>query len=152
MASLCGIVAHAYANGKTNDRWSTYHTRVEENLDLSLQRLGVEYIDLWLMHWPVAMNPNGEPPMFPLLADGSRDLQKDRHFTSTWSDMEAVLDKAKVRAIGVANFDIHNLELLRKECKLTPAVNQVEMNPYLQQSELKQYCKRRGIHITAYSP
>lgn len=119
---------------------------------MSLQRLGVDYIDLWLMHWPVAMNPSGEPPMFPLLADGARDLQKDRHFTSTWSAMEDVLDKGKARAIGVANFDIHNLELLRLKCKLTPAVNQVEMNPYLQQRELKQYCKQHGIHITAYSP
>ena len=98
------------------------------------------------------MNPNGEPPMFPLLADGTRDLQRDRHFAATWRDMEALKDSGKVRAIGVANFDVHNLEVLRKECSVTPAVNQVELHPYLQQKSLKGYCESRGIHVTAYSP
>ncbi len=98
------------------------------------------------------MNPNGNPPLFPLLADGSRDLQHDRHFASTWRDMEALQKTGKVRAIGVANFDVHNLEILRRECSITPAVNQVELHPYLQQRKLKDYCDSKGIHITAYSP
>ena len=97
------------------------------------------------------MNPNGTPPMFPLLPDGSRDVDHDRHFASTWRDMEA-LPKAKARAIGVANFDIHNLEVLRKEGLPTPAVNQVEIHPYLPQKKLKEYCDSKGNHITAFSP
>lgn len=98
------------------------------------------------------MNPNGTPPMFPLLPDGSRDVHHDRHFTATWRDMEALPKTGKVRAIGVANFDVHNLEALRKECSVKPAVNQVEIHPYNQQKKLKDYCDGRGIHITAYSP
>ncbi len=98
------------------------------------------------------MNPNGTPPLFPLLPDGSRDLQLDRHFTSTWRDMEALRQTGKVLAIGVANFDVHNLEVLQKECASMPEVNQVELHPYLQQKRLKDYCDTKGIHITAYSP
>lgn len=66
--------------------------------------------------------------------------------------MEALPKTGKVRAIGVANFDVHNLEALRKECSVKPAVNQVEIHPYNQQKKLKDYCDGRGIHITAYSP
>ena len=98
------------------------------------------------------MNPNGQPPLFPLLQNGGRDLQHDRDFAATWRDMEALLNTGKVRAIGVANFDVHNLEVLRTECSVVPAVNQVEMHPYLQQKKLVDYCNSKGIHITAYSP
>lgn len=98
------------------------------------------------------MNSTGTPPLFPLLPDGSRDLDHDRHFAATWREMEALLQTDKVRAIGVANFDVHNLEVLRKECAVVPAVNQVELHPYLQQPKLKDYCESHGIHITAFSP
>lgn len=98
------------------------------------------------------MNPNGTPPLFPLLPDGSRDLQRDRHFVSTWRDIEALQHTGKVRAIGVANFDVHNLEVLCRESTVMPAVNQVELHPYLQQRKLKEYCDAKGIHVTAYSP
>jgi glycerol 2-dehydrogenase (NADP+) len=68
--------------------------------------------------------------------------------------MEKLLQTGKVRAIGVANFDIHNLEVLRNcpGLSVTPAVNQVELHPYLQQKKLKEYCDGKGIHVTAYSP
>ena len=98
------------------------------------------------------MNPNGTPAMFPLLPDGSRDVDLDQHFAATWRDMEPLLETGKVRAIGVANFDIHNLEVLREQSSVTPAVNQVEIHPYLPQKKLKEYCDDRGIHITAFSP
>jgi glycerol 2-dehydrogenase (NADP+) len=141
---------------------------VEQNLELSLKQLGVEYIDLYLMHWsvctyssktislyyddrPVALNPAGTPPNFPLRPDGTRDLH-DYPFTKTWASMEKLLEGGKVRAIGVANFDIRNLEILRQTSKITPAVDQVELHPYLQQRKLKAYCAANGIHVTAYSP
>ena len=66
--------------------------------------------------------------------------------------MEAIQGTGKVRAIGVANFDVHNLDVLRKECSVVPAVNQVEMHPYLQQRKLREYANAKGIHLTAYSP
>lgn len=66
--------------------------------------------------------------------------------------MERLLATGKVKAIGVSNFDIHNLEVLRRSSKVVPAVNQVELHPYLQQDRLLEYCKQRGILLTAYSP
>lgn len=97
------------------------------------------------------MNPLGSPPNFPLREDGTRDLH-NYPFTQTWTSMEKLLSTGKVRAIGVANFDIKNLEILRQNCKITPAVNQVELHPYLQQRKLKDYCATNGIHVTGYSP
>lgn len=66
--------------------------------------------------------------------------------------MEALLQSGKVKAIGVANFDIHNLKLLKESSKTVPMVNQVEIHPYLQNRKLYEYCKQEGIHLTAYSP
>jgi glycerol 2-dehydrogenase (NADP+) len=66
--------------------------------------------------------------------------------------MEKLLATGKVKAIGVSNFDIHNLEVLTKSSKVIPSVNQVELHPYLQQDALLEYCKKRGIVLTAYSP
>ncbi|KAG9672944.1 Aldo/keto reductase, partial [Aureobasidium melanogenum] len=136
----------------TTKLWCTYHSRVEENLDLSLKSLGLDYVDLYLMHWPVPMNPNGNDPKFPKLPDGSRDLDKSWSYTQTWKEMEAVLKTGKTKAIGVANFSVPFLEELMKEAKVTPAANQIENHPYLPQQEIVDYCKEKGILITAYSP
>lgn len=95
----------------------------------SLAKLGIEYIDLYMMHWPVALNP--EPGvMIPLRADGSRDLdeQVNGRFEDTWAAMEKLLDTGKVKNLGVANFAIPNLERLLKTAKVIPAVNQVELH------------------------
>ncbi|EIE76206.1 hypothetical protein G6F46_009286 [Rhizopus delemar] len=119
----------------------------------SLAKLDIEYIDLYMMHWPVALNP--EPGvMIPLRADGSRDLdeQVNGRFEDTWAAMEKLLDTGKVKNLGVANFAIPNLERLLKTAKIIPAVNQVELHPYLPQNKLIDYCQSKGIHVTAYSP
>lgn len=95
----------------------------------SLAKLDIEYIDLYMMHWPVALNP--EPGvMIPLRADGSRDLdeQVNGRFEDTWAAMEKLLDTGKVKNLGVANFAIPNLERLLKTAKIIPAVNQVELH------------------------
>ncbi|KAK9472191.1 NADP-dependent oxidoreductase domain-containing protein [Dipodascopsis tothii] len=140
----------------TTKLWSTYHSRVAEALDLSLKNLGTDYVDLYLMHWPVPMNPAGNHPMFPTRADGSRDLvaEADWDFVKTWAEMQKLLGTGKVKAIGVCNFSIHNLEILLKAPTTTvvPAVNQCEMHPYLPQFKLFEYCAAKGIHMTAYSP
>lgn len=98
------------------------------------------------------MNPNGNDPKFPKLPDGSRDLDKSWSYTQTWKEMEAVLKTGKTKAIGVANFSVPFLEELMKEAKVTPAANQIENHPYLPQQEIVDYCKEKGILITAYSP
>ncbi|KIW70774.1 hypothetical protein PV04_03015 [Phialophora macrospora] len=132
--------------------WCTYHTRVEQNLDMSLKLLGLDYVDLYLIHWPVAMNPNGNDEKFPKLPDGSRDLLRDRSHVDTYKDMEKLLKTGKTKAIGVANYSKRYLEELLPKVDVVPAANQIENHPLLPQQEIVDFCKDKGIHVTAYSP
>ncbi|RFU32128.1 hypothetical protein B7463_g4233, partial [Scytalidium lignicola] len=136
----------------TTKLWCTYHSRVEENLDKSLKSLGLDYVDLYLIHWPVAMNPNGNDDRFPKLPDGSRDIVWDWKHTQTWKEMEKVLATGKAKAIGVANYSLKFLQELLAVATVIPAVNQIEIHPQLPQQEIVDFCKEKGIHITAYSP
>jgi len=136
----------------TTKLWCTYHTRVEEALDKSLKSLDLDYVDLYLMHWPVAMNPNGNHEKFPKLPDGSRDLSLDRSHIDTYLDMEKLLQTSKVKAIGVCNYSVRYLKALLPKVSVMPAVNQIENHPQLPQWEVVEFCKSRGIHVTAYSP
>ena len=97
--------------------------------DGSLERLGTDYVDLYLIHWPV----------------------KGR-FVQTWRALERVYAEKRARAIGVSNFHIHHLEELLSESKIVPAVNQVEFHPFLLQSDLRAFCRDKGIQYEAWSP
>lgn len=99
--------------------------------DVSLEKLGLDHVDLYLIHWPT--------PMYD-------------QYVETYKALEKLYADKRVKAIGVCNFDIEHLERLRQECNITPAVNQVECHPYLQQRELKAYCDEHGIALQAYSP
>ena len=136
----------------TTKLWCTYHTRVEQNLDLSLNLLGLDYVDLYLIHWPVAMNPTGNDEKFPKLPDGSRDLTPERSHVDTWKDMEKVLQTGKSRGIGVSNYSKRYLEQLLATAQIVPAVNQIENHPLLPQQEIVDFCNEKGILVTAYSP
>ena len=106
--------------------WCTYHTRVEENLDETLKSLGTDYVDLYLIHWPICMNPQGNDPKFPTLEDGKRDIVYDHNVEeTTWKSMEAVYKSGKAKAIGVSNFSKTKIERLLKTAEVTPAANQV---------------------------
>lgn len=95
----------------------------------SLNKLGLEYVDLYLIHWPV------------------EDLRLE-----TWKAMEKIYREGKARAIGVSNYMQWHLEELLPVAEVVPAVNQVEFSPYLYQKELQKFCEDRGIKIEAYSP
>ena len=97
--------------------------------DASLQRLGMERVDLYLVHWPV-QGLRGE----------------------TWRAMERILSDGKARAIGVSNYTTRHLEELLGTAKVPPAVNQVELHPFLQQRGLVDFCRARGIAVEAYAP
>lgn len=125
---------------------------MEQNLDISLGLLGLDYVDLYLMHWPIAMNPNGNHEKFPKLPNGTRDLIRDRSHVDTYKDMQKLLKTGKVKAIGVCNYSKRYLEELVPKVDIVPAVNQIENHPLLPQQEIVDYCKEKGIHITAYSP
>ncbi|KOO42694.1 aldo/keto reductase [Priestia koreensis] len=97
--------------------------------DQSLTKLGLDYIDLYLIHWPVKET-----------------------FKETWRALEKLYKDEKVRAIGVSNFNINHLERLLEDATVKPMVNQVEYHPLLSQEELHQYCKENGIQLEAWSP
>lgn len=104
----------------------------QETLDAhqaSLDKLELEYVDLYLIHWPVAGK-----------------------YKETWRAMEKLYEEGKVRAIGVSNFHQHHLEDLLREAKIKPMVNQVELHPLLNQGALREYCKKEQIAIEAWSP
>ncbi|WP_153541693.1 aldo/keto reductase [Actinomadura macrotermitis] len=99
--------------------------------DASMERLGLERLDLYLMHWPMP----------------SRDLYLD-----TWRAFEKIYADGRVRAIGVSNFTVPALTRLLDEGEVVPAINQIELHPDLQQSELRAFHREHGIHTEAWSP
>lgn len=122
----------------TSKLWNDHHQtdQVEQGLDKTLSDLGLEYLDLYLMHWPVT-------------SSGGKNYI---NFLDTWLAMEKLLDTGKVRHIGVSNFSPHQLKQLLDQTTVKPAVHQLELHPYLQQVDFVQWHKDNGISVTAYSP
>lgn len=136
----------------TSKLWNTDHPNVKEGLEKTLKALDVEYLDLYLVHWPVRLVPNDSHPLLPVNPDGTRAVDRDWDQSETWRQMEEVYKSGKVKAIGLANWSIPYLEELKKKWTVVPAVNQVELHPFLPQHELKEYCEKLGILLQAYSP
>lgn len=134
----------------TSKLWSSSHGRdnVEAAIKTSLRDLGLSYLDLYLIHWPV---PIRSGVLFPA---GAEDFVSPSEIPirSTWEGMEAAVDAGLTRHIGVSNFSISKLSDLLDHCRIRPAVNQVELHPLLQQPQLLDFCREQGIHVTAYSP
>ncbi|MCT2343858.1 aldo/keto reductase [Niallia taxi] len=97
--------------------------------ETSIQKLGLDYIDLYLIHWPVSGK-----------------------YKETWKALEKLYKDGKVKAIGVSNFHKHHLEDLLSEAEIVPTVNQIELHPLLSQEELRNFCKEKGIVVEAWSP
>ena len=99
--------------------------------DASLEKLGLDYLDLYLVHWPTP--------------------EQDK-YVDTYKALEKLYEDGKVRAIGVSNFKIPHLERIFSECKVKPVVNQVELHPYFSQLELREFCQKNEIYVEAWGP
>ncbi len=134
----------------TSKLWNDSHSpeNVRPALGTSLQKLQLEYLDLYLIHWPVALRhgvelPSGPEDFLPLSAVP---------LESTWAAMLKVAEEGLAREVGVSNFSKRKIERVRDATGRSPAVNQIELHPYLQQGELLEACKALDVAVTAYSP
>ncbi|KDR75585.1 hypothetical protein GALMADRAFT_248072 [Galerina marginata CBS 339.88] len=137
----------------TSKLWNSAHQpqEVEKELDETLAQLGIDYVDLYLIHWPIAFAPGrGLFPPHPTL-EGQVEIDNVTTLVDTWKAM-IKLPKSKVKTIGVSNFRVEDLEGIIKATGVVPVVNQIEAHPLLPQDDLVAYCKEKNIHITAYSP
>lgn len=135
----------------TTKLWNSRHRPddVEPTLDASLKDLDTDYVDLYLMHWPVAFEPGDE--QFPKDENGKMKLA-DIDYVDTYKAMEKLVAKGKARAIGVSNFSQAELSRLLEGTSIVPAAHQLEMHPWLQQKAFVDFHKKHNIHITQYSP
>ncbi|KAI3621341.1 aldo-keto reductase [Moniliophthora roreri] len=129
----------------TSKLWNSFHAPedVEPALDESLAKLGTDYLDLYIIHWPLALKKDGTPY--------DKDLTENPY--PTWQALERLVEKGKVKNIGVSNFNIRRVQnLTANPLKIQPAVNQVEINYWFPQPELLEWSKKSGILLEAYSP
>lgn len=134
----------------TSKLWSNAHARADvlPAIKQSLKDLQLDYLDLYLIHWAVALKKGS---MFPQSAKDMVSLD-EIPLTETWEGMEDAKTEGLTKHIGVSNFGKKNLNKLIENSTLKPEMNQVECHPYLQQEDLFAYCKQHEIHLTAYSP
>jgi diketogulonate reductase-like aldo/keto reductase len=133
---------------------------VKQALRKTLNDLRLEYLDLYLVHWPVAFRH--VPIIDPSKrgwdnediddSDGGKNIDTTVSIHETWQAMEDCVDAGLVRHIGVSNFPVSLLHELLTRARIAPLINQCEAHPYLQQSRLVEYCQARGIEFQAYSP
>ena len=101
--------------------------------DLSLEELGFDYLDLFLIHWPLPTRYGGD-------------------FVSTWKTLEEFYRDGRARSIGVSNFQPHHLRRLHTEAEIPPAINQIEVHPYLTQDDVRTFCAEHQIAVEGWSP
>lgn len=133
----------------TSKLWDTEHARgdVRAACEATLHDLQLDYLDLYLVHWGIA-----EPKGGHTYDENGHLVVEKVSIRETWEAMEELVDAGLVKAIGVANFTAPLLLDLFSYARIQPAVNQIELHPYLQQTRLLDFCQRLGMVVTAYSP
>jgi len=134
----------------TSKLWNNAHAKkhVQPALERTLKDLQLDYLDLFLIHWPIHFQPNVVFPRRPeeFVAPDAIPI------IETWQAMEKMVKKGLCRFIGVCNFKLSRLIDLKSQAHIQPVMNQIELHPYLQQTEMLEYCNENGVLLTAYSP
>jgi aldehyde reductase len=154
-ALQAGITAGGIAREEifvTTKLWNSNHRpeRVEPAFEASLERLGLDYLDLYLIHTPFAFQPGDDQDP----RDQNGNVVYDRGVTllDTWRAMESLVDHGKCRAIGLSDITLDGLLPVYESARIKPAVVQVEAHPYLPETELLEFCKAKGIVFLAFAP
>jgi len=160
-AEVGEVLAEAFQTGLvkredlfiTTKLWNSDHGHVVEACKDSLKKLRLDYLDLYLIHFPVAIKHTGVGNTSSALdADGVLDIDTTTTLETTWHAMEDLVSMGLVRSIGISNYDI----FLTRDClaysKVKPAVNQIETHPYFQRDSLVKFCQKHGISVTAHTP
>jgi alcohol dehydrogenase (NADP+) len=136
----------------TTKVWNTNHRpeRVEPAFEASLERLGLTYLDLYLIHTPYAFQPGDNQD--PRDQDGNVLYDRGVTLLETWQAMESLVDHGKCRAIGLSDITLDELRPIYESARIKPAVVQVEAHPYLPEAELLEFCKQKGIVLLAFAP
>ncbi|CAG9765114.1 unnamed protein product [Ceutorhynchus assimilis] len=124
---------------------------VEPALKKTLSNFGLDYLDLYLIHWPMAFEASEGGDFYPLSQNGKVKFS-NTDYIDTWKAMEVICKKGLTKSIGVSNFTIDQLQRLLQISEIKPVVNQVEYHPYLNQNKLLSFCKANDVLIVAYSP
>ncbi|CAB3797753.1 aldo/keto reductase [Pararobbsia alpina] len=136
----------------TTKLWNSNHRpeRVEPAFKASLERLGLDYLDLYLIHTPFAFQPGDEQD--PHDENGAVIYDKGVTLLDTWRAMEDLVDHGRCRAIGLSDIGLNELQPLYESARIKPAVVQVEAHPYLPETELLEFCEEREIVFLAFAP
>jgi alcohol dehydrogenase (NADP+) len=136
----------------TTKLWNSNHRpeRVEPAFEASLGRLGLDYLDLYLIHTPFAFQPGDEQD--PRDENGDVIYDKGVTLLDTWRAMEDLVDHGKCRAIGLSDITLNGLRPLYESARIKPAVVEVEAHPYLPETELLEFCKEKGVVFLAFAP
>ncbi|XP_055334890.1 1,5-anhydro-D-fructose reductase-like isoform X2 [Paramacrobiotus metropolitanus] len=129
----------------TSKLWNTFHSRakVAEGVAISLKRLSLDYLDLFLIHFPMGYKEgrSSHPGSY-----------SDVDYLETWKALEDVVDSGKVRAIGISNFNVPQTKRILDHCRIRPLCNQIEVNVYLQNRALVDFCAKNHVAVVAYAP
>jgi len=151
-AGLAGGAITREALFITTKLWNSNHRpeRVEPAFAASLDRLGIDYLDLYLMHTPFAFQPGDEQD--PRDANGNVIYDEGVTLLDTWRAMEQLVDGGTCRAIGLSDISLDELRPLYEAARIKPAAVQVEAHPYLPETELLEFCRQNGIVFLAFAP
>jgi len=154
-ALQAGLAANGIAREDlfvTTKLWNSNHRpeRVEPAFKASLDRLRLEYLDLYLIHTPYAFQPGDEQD--PRDQNGNIIYDNGVTLLDTWRAMESLVDRGKCRAIGLSDISLNEVLPIYESARIKPAVVQVESHPYLPEAELLDFCKEKGIVFLAFAP